>query len=819
MDGTQRPEGPLHETSSRGCSRNLVARVLSVLLSGSFLASPLQAQKRVDVTRDLWISSYETEQEGNNGGSPKLKLKGVQEFFLVDFAGDDLRGKRVTRAQLHLHLEGAETLGRITVSTVAEPWVEGRGTGYAKIPGASSFAWARTGELRWKDADVTGSILGCGGTIWGFGDASPPDAAGWQIIPVDPRVVQARIDDRSHGFCVMDDVGSEYERAGNSFKYRSFPNRYVASREGKRGTAPFFTVWLEDGGDKPPVAVREPGQLSPAEPARLPLASWPAVVSEKLPVDCWDEWGGPLSALEFCAARGECIGFSVAADAKDVALELPAAQIRLYAMPKVGEWVDPLVPVGFSGAPDGESGGTFVDVRVEKGVAPGRYEGFLRVRDVKIPCAVVVWDFALPDRLSFLPQMNCYGLPPGQERAYYRLAQEHRTVLNCLPYGWTGKVKAAPRVAADGGWDWRAWDAEFGPLLDGSAFADLPRGPIPVEAFYLPLNENWPMDHEKHFRGGYWIESAYDDEYWAEFRAAAGRFAEHLAAKNWTEPMFEFYLNNKVYFKKERGNRWDGSSAAWIFDEPMNTQDFWALRRFGLEFWSGVAAYPGARFVFRADISRPQWQRDLLDGVTSAEVVSGVLRAYQDRVMNRSKRFENTVYVYGSSNRIGTSNAMPAAWCVEAWAMGADGVVPWQTVGKEASWRQPDELSLFYPTPHGPLPSLRLKAFRAGQQLAEYLTLYAEIAGEGREPVGAAVLAKPGLRATLKKRSDADAGSSLFGPEAHASLVDLRMALGQWLHARHPAPRDRWYDPRPPVRRDLDGIQSPVPLRVEPAMD
>ena len=151
--------------------------------------------------------------------------------------------------------------------------------------------------------------------------------------------------------------------------------------------------------------------------------------------------------------------------------------------------------------------------------------------------------------------------------------------------------------------------------------------------------------------------------------------------------------------------------------------------------------------------------------------------------------------------------------------MGADGVVPWQTVGKEASWRQPDELSLFYPTPHGPLPSLRLKAFRAGQQLAEYLTLYAAVAGEGRDPVGAAVLAKPGLRATLKKRSDADAGSSLFGPEAHASLVELRMALGQWLHARHPAPRDRWYDPRPPVRRNVDGIQRPVPLRVEPAMD
>jgi len=124
--------------------------------------------------------------------------------------------------------------------------------------------------------------------------------------------------------------------------------------------------------------------------------------------------------------------------------------------------------------------------------------------------------------------MNCYGLPDGQQRAYYRLAHEHRTVLNALPYGWTGKVKAAPKIQADGSWDWSAWDAEYGPLFDGSAFADLPRGAIPIEAFYLPLNENWPMDHEKHFRGGFWIESAYDDAYWEEFRAASAKFAEHF---------------------------------------------------------------------------------------------------------------------------------------------------------------------------------------------------------------------------------------------------------------------------------------------------
>jgi len=36
--------------------------------------------------------------------------------------------------------------------------------------------------------------------------------------------------------------------------------------------------------------------------------------------------------------------------------------------------------------------------------------------------------------------MNCYGLPEN-ERAYYRLAHRHRTVLNRLPYNQNGQMQ------------------------------------------------------------------------------------------------------------------------------------------------------------------------------------------------------------------------------------------------------------------------------------------------------------------------------------------------------------------------------------------
>jgi hypothetical protein len=764
-------------------------------------ASAAPVQQRAEVTRDLWISSHASEREGNNGGSPKLKLKGIQEFFLIDFDPAPFRGKRVVRAQLHVHLEGTETLGRTTVSTVADAWVEGRGTNYAKIVGASCFSWARTNERRWAEgeSDITGVILGTGGSRWGFGDPSSRDPAGWQVIPIEPAVVQARLDGISHGFCVMDDVGSEYTRDGNTLHYRSFPNRYVASREGPRHTAPYFTLWCEEDGA--PVSPQPPAALASTTRAERRAVLPPIVTPATAPapgVSWRDEFGEPLASLEFFAARNEAIGFSTESVPDKVSIDLTVSR---FAMPTVAGHTDPLVP-----ADDGR----FIEIYVPRNAKAGRHAGTLRIDGRDVPFAVTVWNFMLPDRLSFIPQMNSYALP-DHARDYYRLAHEHRTTLNRLPYGWTGKVSAAPRIRGDGSWDWTAWDAEFGPLLDGSAFRDLPRGAVPVDAFYLPLNENWPMDHEKHFRGGYWIESAYDADYWKEFRAAAEQFAAHISAQGWTEPMFEFYLNNKIYFKRDRGNRWDACSAPWIFDEPMNTQDFWALRHFGLEFGRGVAAHPAARMTFRADISRPEWQRDLLDGITNVEVVSGVLRTYRDRVISRSSRDGNLVYMYGAANRIGTSNVMPAAWCVESWALGADGVVPWQTIGKPAAWNTPDDLSLFYPTPNGPVPSLRLKSFRAGQQVVEYLTLFARLSGQSRTSIGAAILEAPGLRGQVQKKSEADAGASLFGPDAPRSLRELRHRIGTWLDAQAPAPRERWHDPRP-KRFDPAHVREISPL-------
>jgi hypothetical protein len=766
----------------------------------------LQAQQRVEVSRDLWISAYSKEVEGNNGGSHRLKLKGIQEFFLIDFDPAPLRGKRIVKAQLHVRLASPDApLRRTTVSTISQDWVEGAGTGYETTTGASCFTWRKTGEQRWgiNDPDITSVVCGEGGSTWGFGDASMPDQNGWQIIPIQPDVAQARIDGRSHGFFVIDDVGNEYARDGNAVRFTNFVNRYVSSREDKREHRPYFSVWMEDG------SANSPSSAPKAEGVGVALLpEVPKIHLMKPGLPCLDGFGSALESTHFFAAKGETIGFSVPGKPK---VDAPGLDVKLYSMPKVGGFHDPLVPSGFDpGVAESEE--TFIELRVPKHALAGLQSGTVHVNGVEMPFMVTVWNFTLPDGLSFIPQMNAYGLP-GHTRDYYRLAHEHRTVLNQLPYSWTGKVdEPAPKLGNDGRWDWTKFDAEFGPLLDGSAFADLPRGAMPVDAYYLLLNENWPMKHDEHFKGGYWIERAFDEAYWSEFRAMASEIAGHLESKGWTEPMFEFYLNNKVYFKKDD---WRRCSAAWIFDEPVHTQDFWALRHYGREFWSAVAKHQKVRLAYRADISRPQWQRELLDHCVNAEVVSGALRTYWPRVQRRAKECRTIYYMYGGANAIGTPNVANAAWCVEAWSLGADGVVPWNTIGKADAWQTPDELSVLYPSPNGPVPSLRLKAFLAGQQLVEYLTQYCAVSGQSRETVMAALRATEGFRATPVKKNEEDAGKSRFGADTQAALETLRLRLGVYLDAKAPPARLRWHDPRP-VRPDLEKARQIVPLTAVP---
>ncbi|BCO07689.1 hypothetical protein GF1_00650 [Desulfolithobacter dissulfuricans] len=339
----------------------------------------------------------------------------------------------------------------------------------------------------------------------------------------------------------------------------------------------------------------------------------------------------------------------------------------------------------------------------------------------EIPVMLTVWNFTLPNKLSFVPEMNAYGtVSPFEGYDYYRLAHEHRTCLNRLPYGWTGNPAFAPK------WDgerftWTSWDRAVGPLLDGTAFQGLPRSEEPVDVFYLPFNENWPVNLFDHYTPSYWADSAFDANYEDELTRAFSLFAEHCNEKAWHETMLQFYLNNKLRYRRKN----PASSAPWTFDEPVDLKDFWALRWYGNLFHAAVAASSGkAKLCYRADISYSQFGRNTLVGVTDMEYLGGNTPQKIRMKENDALLAEGYFAEYGNVNRINAENTLPVLWCLAAWSRGAIGVLPWQTVGTSRSWLLADQNALFYPTENGPVPSLRLKAFTRGQQDVEYLVLY-----------------------------------------------------------------------------------------------
>jgi hypothetical protein len=999
-------------------------RVLLTVIVVSVLASAARGQRepaaashpvlRLPVTRDAWVSEVGAEADGNNGGAPRLKLKSIQEMSLVDIETKSLAGRTIVSAALYVRKAGDEPLRRVTVSSVAAQWYEGTASNYATQPGGVTFRHRRHPDLPWSigGGDLTHVVLGNGGTTWRMADATPPDASGWQRIPVDPKVIAARSAGLSHGFLLFDDTGSEWTRAGEKFTFRLFPNRFVYSRDQNPSSAPYFTVELGPDDHAPPSApsgVRvepltarlpagealvswvtprdvgpagtlgflvaldgralpreliplagEPGarvemhlrdlKLAPGASAnlsiqavdaagnrgpstragitlssRLPAAlpepmpgarpphrqpAWPRVAGAEVAIlDELDKvhpqsgemipphpegyrvtnhlWDAAERTITLQAARNEFVAFQILLRGKVPAASIrpelvfsgPAARTVMVALgryhlveSKLGPLPDPIVPIDF---PAGASSGTkyqslHIEVYVPHALAPGEYRGVLSLRGpapgardssrqdedlLQLPVMLRVWDFSLPDHLSFLPEMNCYALPEN-ERDYYRLAHRHRTVLNRLPYYQNGRIAdgCAPRWDSNRqDLDWSAWDRRFGPLLDGSAFADLPRKSVPVESFYLPLHENWPSPMEGNYNGDYWADRAFPESYRRAFVVAARQIAVHIQARRWTETLFEGFLNNKNNFKE---NGWSRGSSPWLLDEPASFQDYWALRYFARAFHTGInqardarlgltgisskqgrppssssSSSTETRLAFRADISRPQWRRDSLDGLLDCHVVGSTMRSYPRLVFERKRTLGEIVFEYGSTNPIEESNVQPAAWCLDAWSLGADGIIPWQTIGTEESWRRSDELALLYPgrrvenpaqanAVSPPFPSIRLKAYRRGQQDVEYLQMWSQLRDEPRWAVGQQVRAALKLAGTRQATGVAgaeDAGRMEYGRLEPRDLWSLRTMIGEALSKAHPPAKSKLVEFRTP-RRDPNHL-APAFVEEQKASD
>lgn len=940
--------------------RTLFFLIIAVCVVLSNSQALLAETVLLPVTRDLWISSASGEEEGSNGATPRLKVKGYQEFSLLDFDVSELLGKEIKKAVLHLKTVGDERLYRIGVSSITTDWVEGNGTNYSKEEGLSSFRWRVNSSEPWfstdldnfetnnsEYSDMTSVIFGQGGSIWTSADASDPEDD-WQTVEIAPEIVIARALGLSYGFVVFDDTGTELECIGDDVNIRLFPNRFFYSKDQNASSAPFLEVEFEDvrkketprapknlsaqteslpygevelywthsnlltdkimgfeltidGRRVPQALVPTPvlgaspieqteskaftvrlGGIDPTKthqleitavnrygvvskpsilrfkPSKRVFDNWETITSidgesktnnlddsqkkfsapvlGQTTVSIVDEfikftekgevfpsvpddylafntlWNSSLQQITLTSAKNEFIGFQIAfigdqpLNARaSISWEdkgssvIPSA--NYYRLTQVdspnGKVADPMILLESNSSVSIREGvdTIFCEFFVPSDIESGEKLGTLTLSDssgalLELSIKLKVWNFSLPNELSFLPEMNCYSLP-NNERDYYRLAQIHRTYINRVPYSHRGTVGdgLAPRWdEKKRTFDWRFWEERYGDYFDGSAFADLPRGAIPIEAFYLPLFENYPANIFEGFKGANtWPdEAAFTKEYRDDLCEGCQQFAQKIVDKKWKDTLFLFFLNNKMDYKK---NGWFNASSPWLLDEPASYRDFAALEFYGRQLKKTLADNKLEDTIhYRADISRPQWERNSLDAVLDVYVVgNGPFRDYRRMVTERCDMYNRLLYTYGTTSAPHESAFQPIFWSLDTWSLGADGIVPWQTIGNEESWKKSDELALFYPSTEESsgkvAPSIRLKAYRRGQQDVEYLTLALNISSRTREELSKALRTRLALDhvQTISNLAE-DAGSSVYKAVTPDELNCFRRELGEWLN-------------------------------------
>ncbi len=294
--------------------------------------------------------------------------------------------------------------------------------------------------------------------------------------------------------------------------------------------------------------------------------------------------------------------------------------------------------------------------------------------------------------------------------AYHRIFYEHRGVFHQLGYGHAGKVgpEFAPVLEGSGKnlhvAGWTAYDQHYGPLLDGSAFAQTRRGARPVPFVYLPINPEWPASFVN------WGEPGYE----REFVNVVSEMERHFREKGWIETRFEMFFNQK---KRYKGFPWDG-------DEVRFSRDNAYFKQYAAWLRKAVPAASPVKFVFRADTSwTMERQFKELAGVVNFWVCGGTEFGWYDYAARMLKDRGDIVWIYGGTPAVTETSSQVTLDVLRPWIWGIDGFVRWQTTDPGADpWfhLEGGAETMVYPGERfgidGPIPSLRLKLERNAVQ-------------------------------------------------------------------------------------------------------
>ena len=287
--------------------------------------------------------------------------------------------------------------------------------------------------------------------------------------------------------------------------------------------------------------------------------------------------------------------------------------------------------------------------------------------------------------------------PPAPDGPQPRplLTQRRRRTTGCAP-AWDGK-----RL------DWSAWDRRFGPLLRRLGLRrPAAQGRSRSSASTCRCYENWPTPIEGNYNGDYWADRAFTRAYRRDLRRGRrGSSPSTSTREGWDDTLFQCFLNGKVDFKRERLVARVVPLAARRAGELPGLLGPPLLRP--RPSTRGSRRPPGRAEAGlpRRHLPAPVAARRARRPARLQRRRRGACGRYRRMVLDRkdgpAARSSSST---AAATRSRTSNVQPAAWSLDAWSLGADGVLPWQTIGTADSWKKADELSLFYPGRGGERP-------------------------------------------------------------------------------------------------------------------
>jgi hypothetical protein len=393
---------------------------------------------------------------------------------------------------------------------------------------------------------------------------------------------------------------------------------------------------------------------------------------------------------------------------------------------------------------DRQRQGFFLEIYVPRGTPAGERQASLLLnvagKDICISVALTIYDFELPDRTDCVADINNYGSAPATgfdglssgddfprflniERAYFRMAREHRALFHLLPFSQSGRVEEnyAPRLAGAGRnrriVDWQPFDKHWGPYLDGSAFKGVRGGEQPVENLYLPINLNWPAFFEKFGTPGYEME----------LKLVLTEMAQHFRERGWTETNFEVYFNHKVSWKY----------FAWDIDETFYQRDRYIILLLARMVNQVAKDFPEIKIINRIDSS--DLYSDCAREDEGREIQSWVvhrnLHSLDPEASKLLRDNGQAVWFYGGSSQLTAPNRLDSLrWPWMAWGRETDGFCWWcGTIW--GTWEDvaAGDSHCFYPGEpfgiEGPLASLRLKVLHRAMQDCAYLQLLTDMTG------------------------------------------------------------------------------------------